>query len=94
MSNSHEVPISAKTYIDVAKYHLEHGLVEDAFKALKAGLVSAQENDRPMATAMMCKTILDTATKIHDTETKAKAETADKTLNVNMMWAQPKREIE
>lgn len=94
MSGYKEVPISPKTYIDVAKYHLDSGLIDDAFNALRKGMEVAIEKDRPMAIAQMAKTILDTATKIHDTETKAKAETADKTLNVNMLWAQPKRDIE
>jgi hypothetical protein len=94
VSGYKEIPISSKTYIDVAKYHLEHGLVEDAFNSLKTGLKSAIDNDRPMAIAMMCKTILDTATKIHDTETKAKVDQLDKTVNINIGWAQPKREIQ
>ena len=86
--------LNPKNYIDVAKSHLDNGLVDDAMRALKDGLEVAFRKDRPGAIAQMSKIILDTATKIHEIETKAKVDQLDKTVNVNIGWAKPRREIE
>jgi len=70
------------------------GGVEADFDMIDEGIQDSLKNKRYGAMAQLLKIKMDVATKLYEVEERTKAETADKTLNVNMLWAQPKREIE
>ncbi len=70
------------------------GGVEADFDIIDEGVQDSLKNKRYGAMAQLLKIKMDVASKLYEIEEKTRAETAEKTMNINIGWAQPKREIQ
>jgi hypothetical protein len=70
------------------------GDVETTLDMLAEGIRDSAAKKRFGAMAQLLKIKLELGAKIHEIDTRALVDSQDKNHNVNITWAQPKREIQ